>query len=145
MSEPKGEIVVAAGLEQSEGALEMTARVDIFTGEPGCDPGGAMRDARLWRIRYGRDIAQKGRSMGSHRWELKTDVAAHPQAIIRCQPSRCVLVQRRRFVGSGECLGRLGRAIAARRNERVAIGDLQPRDSSSLSDCGLDLVGPREL
>ena len=117
----------------------MIARFDIFTGEPGCDPGGAMRDAGLWRIRSGRDIAQKGRSMGSHRWELKTDVAAHPQPVIRCQPSRCVLVQGRRFVGSCESFRCFRRGETARRDERVAVGDLQPRDSASLSDCGVDL------
>ena len=44
VSEAKGQIVVAAGLEQGERAFQMIPRLAILAGEPVCDPGG--RDGR---------------------------------------------------------------------------------------------------
>ena len=44
MSEAKGQIVVAAGLEQGERPFQMIPRLAILAGEPAGDPGGS--DAR---------------------------------------------------------------------------------------------------
>ena len=43
--EAKGQIVVAAGLEQGERTFQVIPRLAILAGEPASDPGGAMGDA----------------------------------------------------------------------------------------------------
>ena len=45
-SEAKGQIVVAAGLEQGERTFQMLPRLAILAGEPASHPGG--RDGRRW-------------------------------------------------------------------------------------------------
>jgi hypothetical protein len=50
MSEPKGEVVVAAWLEQRQSLFQVNSRFDILSGEPMRDTGRAMSDAGLGRI-----------------------------------------------------------------------------------------------
>ena len=57
LSEAKGQIVVAARLEQGERAFQMIARFSVLAGKPAGDAGGAMGDAGLWRIGSGLGIA----------------------------------------------------------------------------------------
>ena len=78
MSEAKGQIVVAAGLEQGERPFQMIPRLAILAGEPASDPGGAMGDAGLGRIGSRLDVAEEGRSVRPHRWQLASRVAAGP-------------------------------------------------------------------
>ena len=78
LSEAKGQIVVAAGLEQGERPFQMIPRLAILAGEPACDPGGAMGDAGLGRIGSRLDVAEEGRSVRPHRWQLASRVAADP-------------------------------------------------------------------
>ena len=59
--------------------------------------------------------------------------------IVRARPCR-----RRRLAGSGEGFRRFRRAVAARGDERVAVGDVQLRQSLPMRGFRLDLVGLRE-
>ena len=77
-SEAKGQIIVAAGLEQGERPFQMIPRLAIFAGEPARDPGGAMGDAGLGRIGSRLDVAEEGRCVRLHRWQLASHVAADP-------------------------------------------------------------------
>ena len=78
MSEAKGQIIVAAGLEQGERPFEVIPRLAILAGEPARDPGGAMGDAGLGRIGSRLDVAEEGRCVRPHRWQLASHVAADP-------------------------------------------------------------------
>ena len=144
LSEAKGQIVVAAGLEQGERAFQMIPRFAILAGEPASDPGGAMRDAGLGRIGSRLDVAEEGRGVRPHRRQLASHVAAGPQAVVGRQSLGRVLVARRRLAGSGEGFRRFRRAVAARGDERVAVGDVQLRQSLPLRDPRFDLVGLRQ-
>ena len=77
-SEAKGQIVVAAGLEQGERAFQMIPRLRVLAGEPASHPGGAMGDAGLGRIGSRLDVAEEGRSVRPHRWQLASREAADP-------------------------------------------------------------------
>ena len=46
-SKAKSQIVVAAGLEQGERALQVISRLRVITGEPASGSGAAMGDAGL--------------------------------------------------------------------------------------------------
>ena len=78
MSEAKGQIVVAAGLEQGERPSKMIPRLAILAGEPASHPGGAMGDAGLGRIGSRLDVAEEGRGVRPHRRQLASHVAAGP-------------------------------------------------------------------
>ena len=133
MSEAKGQIVVAAGLEQGERPFQVIPRLAILAGEPACDPGDAMGDAGLGRIGSRLDVAEEGRSVRPHRRQLASHVAADPQTVVGRQSFGRILVARRRLAGSGEGFRRFRRAVAARREERVAVGDVQLRQSLARS------------
>ena len=78
LSEAKGQIVVAAGLEQGERTFEVIPRLAILAGEPASDPGGAMGDAGLGRIGSRLDVAEEGRRVRPHRRQLASHEAADP-------------------------------------------------------------------
>ena len=125
-SEAKGEIVVAAGLEQGKRAFQMILRLAIFSGEPASDPGGAMGDAGLGRIRASprRRRGRPSRAPAS----TATRRARSCRPISRSRPPTvrgASLSPDRRLAGSGECFRRFRRAVAARRDQRVAVGDVQ--------------------
>ena len=69
-----------------------------------------------------------------------THVAADPETVVDRRPFRRVLVARRHLPGLRERFCRFRRAVAACGNERVAIGNVQLRQSPALCFCGLDLV-----
>ena len=127
VSEAEGQIVVAAGLEQGERAFQMLARFAILSGEPMRDPSNAVSDAGLRRIGSRLDVAEEGLGACPHRRQLAAHVAADPQAVVGRQSLGRVLFADRRLAGSGESFRRFRRAVAARRDERVAIGDVQLR------------------
>src|SRR5271165_2329772 len=60
-SEAKGQVIVAAGLEQGERPFEVIARLPILAGKPAKDPGGAMGDASLGRLGSRLDVTEEGR------------------------------------------------------------------------------------
>ena len=128
MSEPKGQIVVADGLEQDERAFQMIPRLRILAGGPASDPGGAMRDTGLGRL-GSRDVAEEGRGMRPHRWQLASHEAADPQTVVGRQAFGCISVAGRSLAGPGESFGRFLRSGAARRQERVAVSGVQLRQS----------------
>jgi hypothetical protein len=136
-SESKGQIFVAAGLEQGERPFEVIPRLAILAGEPASVPGGALRDARLGRIGSCLDVPEESRSVPPHRWQVATHVAAAPHTVVGRQSSGRILVARRRDAGSGEGFGRFRRAVAPRLQERVAVSRLQLRQSPPLPCIGL--------
>ena len=71
------------------------------------------------------DVAEEGRRVRPHRGQLAPHEAADPQAVVGRQPFRRVLVADCGLASPCEGLGRLRRAIAARRDQRVAVGDVQ--------------------
>ena len=77
-SEAESQIVVAAGLEQGEGAFQVIPRLAILAGEPAGDPGGAMGDAGFGQLGFRRDVVEEGRSVRPHRRQLAPHVAADP-------------------------------------------------------------------
>ena len=77
-SEAKGQIVVAARLEQGERAFQMIPRFAILAGEPASHPGDAMGDAGLGRIGSRLDVTEEGRRVRPHRAQLSSRVAARP-------------------------------------------------------------------
>ncbi len=77
-SEAKGQIVVAARLEQGERTFQMILSLAIFAGEPMSDPDRAVSDAGLRRIGSRLDVAEEGRSVRPHRRQLASHVAADP-------------------------------------------------------------------
>ena len=101
-SEAKAQIIVAAGLEQRERAFQMIPRFTIFAGEPASDPGGAMCDAGLGGIGSRLDVAEEGRGVRPHRWQVASHVVADPQAVIGRQSLRRVFVAKRRLAGSAK-------------------------------------------
>jgi hypothetical protein len=125
VSEAKGQIVVTPGLEERQRVFQGLARFDILTGKPMCDPGYAASDSGLRLVRSRLDVAKESLGVRSHRRQLAAHVACGPPAIVGRQPFRRVLVAKRRLAGSCEGLSRLRRAVAARGNQRVAIGDVQ--------------------
>ena len=100
-----------------------------------------MCDAGLGRIGSRLDVAEEGRSVRPHRWQVASHVAAGPQAVVGRQSLRRVLVAKRRLAGSSEGFRRFRRAVAPRRDERVAVRDMQLRQSLPLRRFRLDLVG----
>ena len=86
-----------------------------------------MGDAGLGRIGPRLDVAEEGRRVRPHRWQLASHVAAGPQAVVGRQSFGRVLVARRQLAGLGERFRRFRRAEAARGEERVAVGDVQLR------------------
>jgi hypothetical protein len=78
LSEAKGQVIVAAGLEQGERTFQMIPRFGILAGEPASYPGGAISDAGLGRVGPGLEVAKEGRCLRSHRWQVASCVAAGP-------------------------------------------------------------------
>ena len=78
MSEAKGQIIVTAGLEQSERTFQMIPRLRDTRRRTSMCPGGAMGDAGLGRIGSRLDVAEKGRRVRPHRRELASHEAADP-------------------------------------------------------------------
>ena len=144
LSEAEGQIVVAAWLEQGQRALQMIARFTILSGEPTRRPCYTVRDTGFGRIGSRLDVAQECRRVLPHRGQLAPNQAADPQAVVGRQPFRRVLVACRRLAGSGERFRRFRRPVAARGDERVAVGDVQLRQSLPMRGVHFDLVGRRE-
>jgi hypothetical protein len=76
LSEAKGQVIVAAGLEQGERPFEVIPRLAILAGEPASDPGGAMGDSCFSRIGSRLEVTEEGRCVRPHRWQLASRVAA---------------------------------------------------------------------
>jgi hypothetical protein len=66
MREPKGQIVVPAGLEQSERLFQVIPRLAIFASEPTSHPGGAVCDTGLGRFGARSDVAEERRCVLPH-------------------------------------------------------------------------------
>src|SRR5271165_5866301 len=122
----------------------MVAREMKFSGEPVGDALDPLRDAGLGGIGSPFDVGEEGCRMRPHRQKFAPRVAAGPEAEVRRQALRRVLLAERSFAGSRESFGRFRRAKAARRNERVAESYLQLSPPLALSLVGLDLVRPRQ-
>ena len=125
VAEVKGQIVVASGLKQGERAFQMLARFSVLSGEPMRHSGCTVSDSGLGRIGSRLDVAEEGPGMGPHRRQLSAQQTADPQAVIGRQALKRVLVASGEFASPCEGFGRLGRPIAARRDQRVAVGDVQ--------------------
>jgi hypothetical protein len=61
MCEAKGQVVVAAGLEQGERLLEVIPCLAILADEPASHPGGAIGDAGLGRLGRRRAVGERRR------------------------------------------------------------------------------------
>ncbi len=103
-----------------------------------------MGDAGLRRIGPRLDVAEEGRCVRPHRWQLSTHAAAGPQTVVGRQSFGRILVARGGLAGSGESFRRFPRAVTARRDKRVAVGHLQLRQSLPLRGLRLDLVRLRQ-
>ncbi len=93
LSEAKGQIVVAAGLEQGERAFQMIARFAILSGEPMRDSGDAMSDSGLGRIGSRLDVAEEGLGVRPHRRQLAPHASCRPTGrsrppAVRARPCR---------------------------------------------------------
>ena len=77
-AEAESQIVVAAGFEQGQGALQVIPSLAILAGEPAGDPGGAMGDAGFGRLGFRRDVVEEGGCVRPHRRQFASDVAADP-------------------------------------------------------------------
>jgi len=73
-AERGGDLAIAHG----ERPFELIPRLRVLAGEPACEPGGPMCDPRLGRIGSCLDIAEEGRCVRPHRWQLASHVAAGP-------------------------------------------------------------------
>ena len=78
MSEAKGQLVVAAGLERGERKLQMIPRLAILASEPARNPGGAIGDAGLGRIGFRIAVVEEGGCVRPHRRQLASHEAAGP-------------------------------------------------------------------
>ncbi len=78
LPEAKCQIIVPAGLEQSQRALQMLARFRVFSGETVSGPEDPMRDTGLGRIGARRNAGEEGRRVRSHRRKIAPHVAADP-------------------------------------------------------------------
>ena len=78
MSEAKGELIVAAGLEQRERVFQFTHGLNIFPGEAVSCALDPMGDASLGRIGSRCDAGEEGSRMPSHRREIAPHVVADP-------------------------------------------------------------------
>jgi hypothetical protein len=99
----------------------------ILSGEPMRYSHCAVRDSGLRRIGATLDVTEESIGVSSCRRQLATDGAAEPQAVVGRQPFGRVLVARHGFASLGEGFRRFPRALAACRQERVAIGHMQLR------------------
>ena len=89
-----------------------------------------MGDAGLGRIGSRLDVAEEGRRVRPHRRQVAAHDSCRPTSrsrppIVPARPCRQTPNSR----GSGEGFRRFRRAVAARRDERVAVGDVQLRQS----------------
>ena len=123
--EAKRQIVVAPGLEQRKRALQLLLGLDELSGEPMGDSSDAMRDAGLGRIGRRCNVVEEGLGVRPHRRQFASHVAADPQAVIDRQSFGGVFVAIGPIARPRERFCCLWRPIAARRDERVAVGDLQ--------------------
>ena len=78
MSEAKGQIIVSAGLEQSERTFQMIPRLRVLAGEPTSDHNRAMGDTGFRRIGARLGVVEKGHGVRPHRRQLAPHVAAGP-------------------------------------------------------------------
>ena len=125
MSEAERQIVVAARLEQGERAFQMIACFAVFSGEPMRDPGRAVRDSGFGRVAIAVGVSEKGLDVGPHRQQLAASVAATPKTVVSRQTLKPGVAARCRLARFGEGLSCLGRAVAARGDQGVAVDDLQ--------------------
>ena len=142
--EPECQIVIAAGLEQGERVLYMLARFDVLSGEPMSDSSHAVGDTGLRRIGSRLNIAEERRRVLPHRRQFTVNVAADPQTEVSRQALMRGVVADCGLVGPGEGLRSFRRARPSRREERVAIGDVQLAPLLSSRRLGLDLVCLRQ-
>ena len=77
-SKAKGQIVIAARLEQRKRAFKIFARFGVLSGELVGYPANAIRNARLRGIGFPFDVAEEGRGVRPHRWQFASHVAADP-------------------------------------------------------------------
>ena len=84
-----------------------------------------MRDAGLGRVGPRFNARKAGGRVCLHRGQLTPYVAAGPQAIVSRQARERVLVAGRRSARLCEGFSRFQCAVAARRDKRVGVGDVQ--------------------
>ena len=108
------------------------------------DASNPMRDAGLGRIGSRLDVGEESCRVRSHRRQLAPHVTAGPQAVVGRQALGRVLVAEGRLAGACEGFRRFRRAVAPRRDQRVAVSDLQLRQSLPTRRCRFDLVGLRQ-
>jgi hypothetical protein len=85
MSEAKGQIVVSAGLEQSDRTFQMIPRLAILASEPASDSGGAMGDAGLGRIGARLGVVEEGHSVRPHRRRAAAALIEVGRRLIECK------------------------------------------------------------
>ena len=124
-SEAKGQIVVAAGLEQGERAFQVIPRFAILSGEPACDPGARWATPASGESGLASTSLQEGLGVRPHRRQLAAHVAAGPQAVVGRQPSGASSSPAADSRALCEGFRRFRRAEASRRDQRVAVGDVQ--------------------
>ena len=125
MREAKGQFVVASGLEDSQRAFQMLPRFTVLSGKPMRYSGCAVSDSGLGRIGPRLDVTQERLGVRPHRQQLAPHQATHPKAIICRQPFGRILVAACRLARLCERFRRLRRRIAARGDQRVAVGHMQ--------------------
>jgi hypothetical protein len=125
LAEAKGQIVVASGLEDGERAFQMLPRFAALSDEPMRHSGCAVSDSGLGRIGSRPDVAQEGLGVSPHRRQFAPGEATHPEPVVGRQPFGRILVGKRRLASSCECFGGLARTMPARRDQRVAVSDVQ--------------------
>ena len=106
-------------------------------------PCDAMRDAGLRRIGSRLDVGEKGCRVRPHRRQFGARVAADPQAEVGRRRSGAPVRRTADSRALREGFRRFRRAVAARSDERVAVGDVQLRQSLVAARLRLDLFVAR--
>ena len=86
MPEAKGQIVVTAGLGPGERALKVIPRLAILTANQQVTPTRRCANAGLG-IGSRLDVAEEGRSVRPHRWQLAPHVADGIQTVVDSTPA----------------------------------------------------------
>ena len=107
-------------------------------------PGYSMCDPRRGGIGISLDVAEERLGMGPHRRKLAPHIVSDPQAKVGRHPLGRILSTQRQLAGSCEGFGRLGRSVAARRDQRVAVGYVQLPSLLTARRIRLDLVAVRQ-
>ena len=124
-SEAKGQIIITARLKHFERPFEVIPRLAISSREPAGDSRDAMRHGSLRGIGSRRDVVEKRLRVSRHRRKLAPHVAANPETVGARQLFGRIFIARCGLASSSEGFGCFRSRIAAHRDQRVAVGDVQ--------------------